>query len=70
MECDSVSIDFVVGLPMTQRKNNAIWVVMDGLTKMAHFISMQNTWTLDQLVRAYLKEIVRLHGLPSSIVFD
>ena len=67
---DSVSIDFVVGLPLTQRKNNAIWVIVDRLTKTAHFIAMRNTWTLDQLARAYLEEIVRLHGVPSSILSD
>ena len=41
---------------------------MDRLTKSARFIGMKNTWTLDQLARAYLEEIVRLHGVPSSIV--
>ena len=65
---DLVSIDFVVGLPPTQRKNNMIWVIVDQLTKTAHFIAMKNTWTLDQLIRVYLEEIVRLHRVPSSIV--
>ena len=40
---NSISIDFVVGLPLTQRKNNAIWVIVDRLTKKAHFIAMRNT---------------------------
>jgi len=55
---DSVSMDFIVGVPPTQRKNNAIWVIVDRLTKMAHFVAIRNTWTLDQLARAYLDEIV------------
>ena len=67
---DSVSMDFVVGLPPTQKKNNAIWVIMDRLMKTAHFIAKRNTWTLDRLVQAYLEEIVRLHGVPSLIVSD
>jgi len=67
---DAVSMDFVVGLPLTQRKNNATWVVVDPLIKTAHFIVIGNTWTLDRLARAYLKEIVRLHGVPRSIVLD
>ena len=67
---DSVSMDFVAGLSMTQRKNNAISVIVDRLTETAHFTAMRNTWTLDQLARAYLKEIVRLHGVPSSTVSD
>ena len=66
----SISIDFVVGLPFTQRKHNAIWVIVDRLTKSAHFIAMRNTWTLDQLARAYLEEIVSLHRVPNSIVLD
>jgi len=40
---DSVSMDFVVGLPLTQRKNNAIWVIVDMLTKTMHFIALRNT---------------------------
>ena len=44
---DSISMDFVVGLPPTQRKNNAIWVIVDWLTKTAHVIAMKKTWTLD-----------------------
>jgi len=67
---DFVSMDFVIGLPLTQRKHNSIWVIVDRLTKSAHFIAMKNTWTLDQLARAYLEEIVRLHWVPSSIVSD
>jgi len=67
---DSVSMNFVVGLPPTMRKNNGIWVIVDRLTKIAHFIAMRNTCTLDQLARTYLEEIVRLHGMPSCIVSD
>jgi len=63
-------MDFIMSLPLTQRKNNAIWVIVDRLTKAAHFIAMRNTWTLDQLARAYLEEIVWLHEVPSSIVSD
>jgi len=40
---DSMSVDFVVGLPLTQRKNNTIWVIVDQLTKTAYFIAMRNT---------------------------
>ena len=63
-------MNFVMGLPLTQRKHNAIWVIVDRLMKSAHFIAVRNTWTLDQLARAYLEEIVWLHGVPSSIVSD
>ena len=63
-------MDFVMWLPLAQRKHNVIWVIIDRLTKSTHFIALRNTWTLDQLARAYLEEIVWLHGVPSSIVSD
>ena len=63
-------MNFVIGLSLTQWKNNVILVIVDRLTKSAHFLAMRNTWILDQLARAYLEEIVRLHGVPSSIVSD
>ena len=44
---DSVSMDFILGLPLTQWKNNTIWVIVDRLTKTTHFIAMRNAWTLD-----------------------
>jgi len=52
-------MDFIVGLPLTQRNNNVIQVVVDQLTKTTHFIAIRNTWAMDQLARAYLKEIFR-----------
>ena len=58
----------MVGLPKTLSKNNAMYVIVDGLTKSAYLIVMANTWTLDQLTRADANEIVRLHGVRSSIV--
>ena len=61
---------FYYGVTKNKEQDNAIWVIVDRLTKSAHFIAMVNTWTLDQLARAYLNEIVRLHGVPSSIVSD
>ena len=47
-----------------------IWVIVDRLTKSAHFVAMRNIWTSDQLARAYLEQIVWLYGVPSSIVSD
>jgi len=67
---DSIPMDFFMGLPKTRSKNNAIWVIVDRLTKYAHFIAMTNTWTQDQLGRACLNEIVLLHRVTGSIVSD
>jgi hypothetical protein len=63
-------MDFVVGLPCTPRGKDAIWVVVDRLTKLAHFIPMKMTNLAEMLVPLYTKEVLRLHGVPKSIVSD
>ena len=67
---DQITMDFVVGLPKTTKGHDAIWVVVDRLTKSAHFISIKTTFSLEQLADLYVQEIVRLHGVPKSIVSD
>jgi hypothetical protein len=67
---DNISMDFIMGLPRTILGYDAIWVIVDRLTKSAHFLAMKSTYTLDRLAQLYVKEIVRLHGIPSSIVSD
>lgn len=67
---DHVTMDFVVGLPRTQQGFNSIWVVVDRLTKSAHFLPVKITFTMNQYARVYIDEIVRLHGIPVSIVSD
>ncbi|KAL0325067.1 UNVERIFIED_CONTAM: Transposon Tf2-11 polyprotein [Sesamum radiatum] len=67
---EKITMDFIVGLPRTFRKHDAIWVVMDRLTKSAHFLSIRQNDSLDKLVELYISEIVRLHGIPTSIVSD
>ena len=67
---DDISMDFVVGLPRTPSGKNSIWVIVDRLTKSAHFLPVNNTDSLGKLTRLYVKEIVRLHGVPKSIVSD
>ena len=63
-------MDFVVGLPRTREGHDAIWVVVDRLTKSAHFLSVHTTYSMDQYAQLYIKEVVRLHGVPKSIVSD
>nr|KYP37777.1 Transposon Ty3-I Gag-Pol polyprotein [Cajanus cajan] len=67
---DSISMDFVVGLPKTVKNLDAIWVIVDRLTKSAHFIPINIRYFLHRLTRLYISEIVRLHGVPTSIVSD
>jgi hypothetical protein len=63
-------MDFVVGFPHSPRGKDAIWVVIDRLTKVAHFIPMKQTSLAADLVPLYIKEVVRLHGVLKSIVSD
>jgi hypothetical protein len=63
-------MDFVVGLPKTLKVYDSIWVVIDRLTKSVHFIPYKITNSMSELAELYVKEIVRLHGIPASIVYD
>ena len=63
-------MDFVVGLPRTRAGFDAIWVIVDRLTKSAHFLPVRTKFSLDRLAELYINEIVRLHGIPVSIVSD
>ena len=51
-------MDFIVGLPRTKTNHDAIWVIVDRLTKSAHFLPIKETYTVDRLVEIYIKEIV------------
>ncbi|KAL0549512.1 hypothetical protein IC582_013996 [Cucumis melo] len=65
---ENVSMDFITGLPRTLRGFTVIWVVVDRLTKSAHFIQGKSTYTASKWAQLYMSEIVRLHGVPVSIV--
>ena len=66
----NITMDFVSGLPRTQRNHDAIWVIVDRLTKSAHFLPINMKYPLEKLAKLYLDEIIRLHGIPVSIVSD
>ncbi|KAE8707211.1 hypothetical protein F3Y22_tig00110386pilonHSYRG00027 [Hibiscus syriacus] len=67
---ERITMDFVTGLPMTLSKKDSVWVIVDRLTKSSHFIPVRVNYTLDKLARLYISEIVRLHGVPLSIISD
>ena len=67
---DNITMDFVSGFPLTQQKHDSVWVIVDRLTKSAHFIPVRIDYSMDRLAELYVEEIVRLHGVPLSIVSD
>ena len=67
---ENVTMNFVTHLPRTSQRHDAVWVIMDRLTKSAHFLAVQMTFTLERFFWLYIREIVRLHGVPVSIVSD
>nr|GEZ46332.1 reverse transcriptase domain-containing protein [Tanacetum cinerariifolium] len=68
---EMITMDFVVsGLPRTPSGYDTIWVIVDRLTKSAHFLPMKKTNSMEKLTRLYLKEILCRHGVPVSIISD
>ncbi|GJR06820.1 putative reverse transcriptase domain-containing protein [Tanacetum coccineum] len=67
---DNITMDFVTKLPKSSQRYDAIWVIVDRLTKPAIFTPMRKTDSIDKLAIMYLKEVVTRHGIPVSIIFD
>ncbi|GJQ97295.1 putative reverse transcriptase domain-containing protein [Tanacetum coccineum] len=67
---ENITMDFVTKLPKTTSGQDTIWVIVDRLTKSAHFLPMKETDTMEKLTRQYLKEVVSRHGVPVSIISD
>jgi hypothetical protein len=67
---EEICMDFIVGLPHTATGYDSIWVIMDRLTKVAHFIPVKTTYSGARLEELYMARIVCLHGVPKKIVSD
>ena len=63
-------MDFVTHLQRTYWRHDAVWVIVDRITKSAHFLAMRMTFTLEEFCLMYIREIVLLHGVPISIISD
>jgi hypothetical protein len=67
---EEIEMDFIVGLPRTQARYDSIWVIVDRLAKVAHFILVKTTYSGAKLAQLYMSRIMCLHGVPKKIVSD
>ncbi|GJX10285.1 retrotransposon protein, putative, ty3-gypsy subclass [Tanacetum coccineum] len=67
---EKITIDFITKLPKTSTSQDTIWVIVDRLTKSAHFLPLKETDSMEKLTRQYLKEVVLRHGVPVLIISD
>jgi hypothetical protein len=65
---ESIAIDFLVGLRRTPAGYDSIWVIIDRLTKSAHFLPVKTTYSMEKYAKLYIVEIVRPHGAPTNII--
>ena len=67
---EQITMDFITKLPRTARAHDTIWVVVDRLTKSAHFLPIREDFKMERLAHIYINEIVTRHGVPISIISD
>jgi hypothetical protein len=67
---DDISMDFIVGLSLTARKFNSIWVIFDRLTKSAHFIPVNTNYNVQKYAEIYVARVLCLHEVPKTIISD
>ncbi|GKF55681.1 putative reverse transcriptase domain-containing protein [Tanacetum coccineum] len=67
---DKITMDFITKLHKTKSRHDTIWVIVDKLTKSAHFLAIREDYSAERLVRLYIDEIVARHGVPVSIILD
>ena len=67
---EDISMDFIVGLPRTQKGYDSIWIIVDCLTKSAHFLPVKTKYLTKQYAELYMDRILGLHGVPKTIISD
>ena len=67
---EDISMDFIVGLPKTSKGYDSIWVIVDRLTKSAHFLPVKTIYRAQHYAELYISRILSLHGVPKTIISD
>ena len=67
---EMINMDFITCLPRSQRQHDFIWVIVDKMTKSAHFLPVKTTYSPEDYDKLYLQEVVRLHGVSISVISD
>jgi hypothetical protein len=67
---ETISLDFIIGLAKTQKQNDSIMVIIDKISKSAHFSPVKSTFKAINIVEIFMKEIFRLHGIPKMVISD
>ena len=67
---EDISMDFIVGLPRAQKGYDSIWVIVDRLTKSAHFLRVKTIYRAKKYAELYMDRILCLHGVPKTIISD
>ena len=67
---EEISMDFITGLPLTQQGHDSLWVIVDRLTKSAHFVPVNTKYHTRKYIEPYVSQVMRLHGVPRTIISD
>ncbi|GKA66511.1 putative reverse transcriptase domain-containing protein [Tanacetum coccineum] len=67
---ENITMDFINKLPRTSSGHDSVWVIINRLTKSAHFLAVREDYKTEKLARLYINEIVARHGVPISIIYD
>ena len=70
LKWDVINMNSITGLPRTHRQHDSIWVIVDRMTKSSRFLAVKTTYSAEDYAKPYLSKIVRLHGVPLSIISD
>jgi len=70
MEVGDDQYGFIIGLPQSRRQHDSIWVILDRMTKAAHFLPVKTTFLAEDYAKLYIQEVVRLHKVSVSIISD